>query len=163
MVGAEGLLGSKTYYIEQLTSGFPETAGVNCIKMARIIKYLILMWNFVNHGEDNPETQSVIDHYRAVTGKTNETELFKKGRTLYELWLTEDLTPAFMSEGVTMTQEVHNTTVLETLSISISPLDFLGFDITKQGNSFVDPDLGVVLPVLSKDRILKAMVFQKSV
>jgi hypothetical protein len=37
MVGAQGLLGSKTYVVDQLTSGFPETAGVNCVKMARIV------------------------------------------------------------------------------------------------------------------------------
>lgn len=41
MVGAQGLLGSRTYSVDQLTSGFPETAGVNCVKMARIVSYIV--------------------------------------------------------------------------------------------------------------------------
>lgn len=68
MVGAEGLLGSHTYYIDQLTSGYPETAGVNCIKMARIVKYILLLWNAINHDFKHDEVQVVLEHYQRVGG-----------------------------------------------------------------------------------------------
>lgn len=71
--------------------------------MARIVKYLILIWNYVNYSDNDPATIAVVEHYRRVTKKYGDVPPFKKGRTLYELWLTGDLTPAFKSEGVTMT------------------------------------------------------------
>lgn len=109
MVGAEGLLGTKTYSVNQLTSGYPETAGVNCIKMARAVKYMILLWNYVNHDITTDETDIVVSHYRRLM----DGRLFEKGKTLYELWLIEDLVPAFSSEGVTMTTTVHNDSLLD--------------------------------------------------
>lgn len=110
MVGAEVLLGSYTYTAQHLASGFPNTADVNCIKMARIVKYLILLWNQANHDTQHEETPRVVKHYEQLHGKS-----LPKNRTLYELWLTGDLKPAFDSEGVTMTETLHNPTVLSTL------------------------------------------------
>jgi len=159
MVGAQGLLGTRTYFVEQLTSGFPETGGVNCIKKSRCVKYLILLFNFVNYGLETPETQAVVEHYKSL----NNGDLFPKGRTLYELWLEGYLKPVFASEGVTMTETVHNPAVLDTLEDSVSALDFLGFDITRQGDGFDDPKLEAVFPVLEKSRIIKGMVFNKTV
>ena len=101
----------------------------------------------------------MVEHYRSLSGNKD----LPKGRTLYELWLSAELKPAFTSEGVTMTETIHNPSVLETLTYSVSALDFLGFDITMQGDGGNDPNLEVVFPVLEKSRIIKAMVFNKTV
>jgi len=65
--------------------------------MARIVKYMILLWNHINFQQDHEELPLVLEHYQRLKG-----ELPPKSRTLYEWFLTEHLTPAFSSEGVTM-------------------------------------------------------------
>lgn len=67
--------------------------------MARIIKYLILLWNHTNYGLEHPDAERVQEHYKGL----RDGKPMPKDRTLYELWLSGDLKPAFTSEGVTMT------------------------------------------------------------
>lgn len=79
--------------------------------MARAVKYMILLWNSVNFDVTVEETELVVSHYKRL----RDGKLFEKGKTLYELWLVDDLSPAFSSEGVTMTTTLHNENLLTEL------------------------------------------------
>lgn len=93
--------------------------------MARIVSYIIHLWNHVNHGVVTAETETITQHYRRLSGKD-----LPRGRTLYELWKTGDLKAAFSSEGVTMEETIVNEAVLDSLTMGVATLDFLGFDMT---------------------------------
>lgn len=62
-----------------------------------------------------------------------------------------------------MEETAANDAVLDSLSTGVATLDFLGFDMTTMGDSVDDPQFSVALPVLEKSRLLKAIVFDKSV
>jgi hypothetical protein len=126
--------------------------------LARFVSYILPLWNYAFHGFETDESYRIVDHYKRVAEKD-----FPVGRTLYELWVTGDLKAAFSSEGVTMEETEHNEAVLDSLNGGVATLDFLGFDMTMQGVGADDPALSVALPVLEKGRLLKAIVFDKSV
>lgn len=97
-VGASGLLGTKEYKIDWLSSGTYGTSEMNCIKMARVITYIMRMWNYVNFNRKSEGIEALVAHYEEVS----KGKVFPKGKGHVWLHLNGYYDPMYKSEGLTM-------------------------------------------------------------
>ncbi len=162
MVGAPILIGKTVLRNNGLSSGYPGTADLNCIKMSMIVSCLVAIRNRA-FGEI---TLVAEDWAKVELAYAQAPHRLRKMLSTDYNWIRGfqegDLGPLFSMQGVTMRSELHNQDVLGTLSREhYSPLDFLGFDIAHFTPAYAQ-GIKYVYPALAKERLYKAMVFNKS-
>jgi len=162
MVNARSILGDKVVSTPWLSSGYPGTSDINCIKMAKIVQ-LIFQIYARSWGEENVTIDSVErDTFnKFCTGFVPDASYVDKNLTLVELFELSALQMAWRAEGLSIKEEERCVDVIGQLeSTGLAKLDFLGMDIAFP-HDLRDRGINAVLPVLREERMLKALVFDK--
>jgi len=158
MVNATVQLGKQRFPITWLSSGYPDTAEINCLKMAQITTVLLHIHN-ARHGSPIFTDGDRVDEIRTMFTE----DPLSHNRDLVEMAVNGELAGVFAHFGVTMTVEHYDSNLLGTLQHDqYARLDFLGYGVAT--SPFLNDMMGraYYFPCLELERMVKSIVFPKS-
>lgn len=164
MVSAPVLIGNTVIKTDWLSSGYPGTADINCIKMAILVSCIVAVRN-KTHNVDHlspDEWAKIEEAYGSQHKSTLLKRLLEKGSDWTKLIQQGALDPIFAMQGVTMKTELVQNDVLGTLDRELYvDLDFLGFGVRYFG-PFHEQGIKLEFPTLSIKRLRAAIGFSKA-